>query len=281
MGRSELASCFARVCVTWTCLAALAPADEPAKQSSSSVVLFREGFDDSELLRRGWYDGKLFKIAFDQTSDGKGCIEYHWKANTTMPSSSSGIRRLFEPTDTVYVRFRIRLSDNWEWTGRSYHPHLMHFMTTENDKYHGPAASHLTLYIEPQDGRLRLALQDIQNKDFPHGLTQGPLRGGYNGKFYDSQERLFTDDQWHLVEALFKLNTLNAVADKPRADGVVKSWFDGKPVVSREDVIFRSTDFSNMRFNQYLLTPYFGPGLLPHAQTLWIDDLLVASRRVE
>ena len=35
-----------------------------------------------------------------------------------------------------------------------------------------------------------------------------------------------------------------------------------------------------MKFNQFLLTPYFGPGLLPHAQTLWIDELAVATKRV-
>ena len=107
------------------------------------------------------------------------------------------------------------------------------------------------------------------------------MSGGYNGKFYDSQERLFTDNQWHLVEALFKLNSLSTDADTANADGVVQGWFDGNPVVDRADVIFRTTDFPNMRFNQYLLTPYFGPGLLPHAQTLWIDDLLVATTRVE
>ena len=157
MQRTTLACRFASVWLTLTGFAAAAPSDEPAKVPSSSVVLFREGFDDSQLLPRGWYDGKLFKIASDQPFSGKGCIEYQWRANTTTPASSSGIRRLFEPTDTVYVRFRIRLSDNWEWTGRSYHPHLMHFMTTENGSYHGPAASHLTLYIEPQNGRLRLA----------------------------------------------------------------------------------------------------------------------------
>ena len=28
----------------------------------------------------------------------------------------------------------------------------------------------------------------------PHGLTQGPLKGGYNGTFYDSPEVLFKDD---------------------------------------------------------------------------------------
>ena len=61
--------------------------------------------------------------------------------------------------------------------------------------------SHLTVYIEPQEGKLRLAAQDIENKDTPHGLTQGPLRGGYNGTFYDSKDVLFNDDKWHCVEA--------------------------------------------------------------------------------
>jgi len=154
-------------------------------------------------------------------------------------------------------------------------------MTTENARYHGPAASHLTLYMEPVNGKLRLAAQDIQNKDAPHGLTQGPLRGGYNGKFYDSGTVLFNDDRWHCVEALFKLNSLDMKNDKPNADGLVRGWFDGKLVVDRHDVVFRSTDFPKMQFNQYLLAPYFGPGLLPHAQTLWIDELLVATGRVE
>jgi hypothetical protein len=186
----------------------------------------------------------------------------------------------------VYLRFHIRLSKDWGWTGRGYHPHLMHFMTTENGRYHGPAASHLTLYIEPWNGKLRLAAQDIQNKDQPHGLTQGPLRGGYNGIFYDSDEELFVDDKWHLVEALFRLNTLDRRADKPNAekpnaDGIVRGWFDGKLVIDRDDVVLRSTDFAEMKFNQFLLTPYFGEGLLPHAQTLWIDELAVGTQRLE
>ena len=172
-------------------------------------VLFREGFDDARLLERGWYDGRTFAISREGAQAGGGCIEYHWKPGTTTPERSSALRRLFEPTETVYVRFFIKLSPGWGWTGRSYHPHLMHFLTTENDKYHGPAASHLTVYIEPQEGRLRLAAQDIQNRDKPHGLTQGPLRGGYNGTFYDSKDVLFTDDAWHCVEAMFRLNSLD------------------------------------------------------------------------
>src|SRR3954467_10560247 len=241
-------------------------------------VLFGETFDDARLTERGWYDGRTIAISREGTRAGGGCIEYRWKSGTTTPERSSGLRRLFEPTDTVYLRFYIKLSPGWGWTGRSYHPHLMHVLTTENDRYHGPAASHLTLYIEPQEGRLRLAAQDIQNRDKPHGLTQGPLRGGYNGTFFDSKDVLFKDDAWHRVEALFTLNSLDG--EKARADGVVRAWFDGKLVVDRTDVVFRSADFPNMKFNQLLLAPYFGPGLLPHEQTLWIDELAAGTGRL-
>lgn len=254
--------------------------DHQASEVSTPKRLFQESFDDAQLPARGWYDGNRFRISKQSPFAGSGCIEYAWNANTTTPATSSGIRRLFAPTETVYLRVHIKLSANWQWTQRPYHPHLMHFMTTENGKYHGPAASHLTVYIEPQNGRLRLAAQDIQNQDAPHGLTQGPIRGGYNGEFFDSQQVLFTVDQWHTVEAFFQLNSLNIPQDRPNADGIVRAWFDGQLVVDRRDVILRSTDFPKMKFNQFLLTPYFGPGLLPHAQTLWIDELVVAEARV-
>ncbi len=120
----------------------------------------------------------------------------------------------------------------------------------------------------------------MQNADAPHGLTQGPLQGGYNGRLYDSNDVLFNDDGWHCVEVLFRLNTLDLKADRPNADGIVQGWFDGRLVVDRRDVVLRSPDFPKMQFNQFLLTPYFGPGLLPHEQSLWIDELTVGTRRL-
>src|SRR5262249_45638038 len=150
-----------------------------------------------------------------------------------------------------------------------------------NDKYRGPAASHLTVYVEPQEGRLRLAAQDIENNDSPHGLTQGPLKGGYNGKFYDSEFALFTDDKWHCVEAMLRLSSLDSGLTRANADGIVRGWFDGKLVVDKSDVILRSVDFPRMKFNQLLVAPYFGPGLLPHEQTLWIDELAVGTERLD
>ena len=247
--------------------------------SGRNGVFFHEGFEDARLSTRGWYDGGRVRISNEKPFSGTGCIEFGWRDGGTTPATSSGIRRRFEPSDTVYLQCYIRLEKGWGWTGRPYHPHLMHFMTTENTAYAGPAASRLTVYIEPWNGKLRLAAQDIENKDAPHGLTQGPLRGGYNGTMFDSKDALFVDDKWHRVEAEFGLNSLDPKADKPNADGVVRGWFDGKLVIDRRDVVLRSTDFPRMKFNQFLLLPYFGPGLLPRAQSLWIDELSVAASR--
>jgi hypothetical protein len=91
---------------------------------------------------------------------------------------------------------------------------------------------------------------------------------------------LFKDDKWHCVEAYFKLNTLDLENDRPNQDGIVRGWFDDKLVIEHTNVIFRSTDFPRMKFNQFLMAPYFGPGLLPHAQKLWIDELMVDKKRI-
>ncbi len=40
---------------------------------------------------------------------------------------------------------------------------------------HSPAASHLTLYIEPVNGKCPLAVQGIHNREMPHGLTQAMM----------------------------------------------------------------------------------------------------------
>jgi hypothetical protein len=258
----------------------VAPASpSPIGGRASADVLFRESFDDDRLVARGWYDNNRITISRTQPFAGDGSIEYAWPSGATTSATSTGMRRLFTPSDSIYLSVYLRLSRGWAWTGRAYHPHFMHFLTTENDRFAGPAATHLTVYIEAWNGHLRLAAQDIQNHDSPHGLTQGPLLGGYNAKTYDSAGIVFDDDRWHHVEAFFKLNSLDRRGDRPNTDGVVRGWVDGQQVVDRTDVILRSADFPNMKFNQFLLTPYFGPGLLPHAQTLWVDELIVATER--
>lgn len=175
-----------------TALAAAAlPAISAGADEKPEGVIFRESFEDSDLAKRGWYDGSSFRIAGGAWA-GKGCIEYEWIDRQSKVQGSSPVRHLFEPTEEV----------------------------------------------------------------------------------------LFKDELWHCVEAYFKLNTLDLENGRPNRDGVVRAWFDDKLVVERTDVVLRSTDFPKMKFNQFLMAPYFGPGLLPHAQKLWIDELAVGTRRI-
>jgi hypothetical protein len=127
----------------------------PARGEDADATLFRESFDDPKVTERGWYDVTAIRLAGDSHA-GKSCIEYEWTGPDAKVSGSSAMRRGFEPTNEVFIRYYLKLSKGWGWSGRNYHPHLTHFMTTENGQWHGPAASHLTLYIEPVNGRLRL-----------------------------------------------------------------------------------------------------------------------------
>src|SRR2546423_273492 len=101
---------------------------------TQASVLFSESFDNADLTGRNWYDGTQFRIVGDSWA-GPGCIEYEWLDAESKVSGSSGIRHSFEPTDEVWVRFYLKLSKGWSWTGRNYHPHLLHFLTTENSKW--------------------------------------------------------------------------------------------------------------------------------------------------
>jgi len=246
--------------------------------NSQSKELFDESFDDDMLLQRGWYDGTSVRIS-KNSFRGTGAIEYEWKIGNQQVLGSSPQRHLFAPVEEIYIRFYLRLSEKWQWTKVNWHPHLIHLLTNSNGELDGPAATHLTLYIEPVNGKLRLATQDIQNDHMPHGLTQGPLKGGYNGMLYDSREILFNDDKWHCIEAYFKLNSLNTKDSVSNNDGIIMGWFDRKKVIDHTNVILRSTDFPDMKFNQLLMAPYFGPGLLNNSQQLWIDELVVATRK--
>jgi len=40
------------------------------------------------------------------------------------------------------------------------------------------------------------------------------------------------------------------------------------------DVLFRTGRHPEMKINQFLMLPYFGPGV-PHEQSIWLDELKI------
>lgn len=276
------------------------------------TILIDERFDDSLMASRGWYDNtKIIISRTEHIPGGTGSAEYLFRQGAKTATVGGGIRRKIDPTQTVYLRYWVKYSANWEGSNKPYHPHEFHFITDVDDKYIGPAATHLTLYIEQNEGRPMLSIQDALNIDESRigenlvGVTEdrgvagcngdsdgyGPgdcyLSGTThrNGKSWKAPGIFFTDttgpyykNDWHRVEALFKINSI--VNGKGVADGVVQYWYDGQPLIDHHDVILRTGAHPTMAFNQFLIAPYIGDGS-PLEQTMWIDDLLVATDRLQ
>jgi hypothetical protein len=185
--------------------------------------------------------------------------------------------------------------------------HEFYILTNQNAVYAGPAWTHLTAYIEQNHGVPRLAIQDGQNIDETkmgqnlvditeyravagcNGDSDGYGNGSCypcdsvhcNGKGWKSDTIYFSEtpgpyykNDWHRIEAYFKLNSI--LNGKGVADGVLKYWFDGQLIINHEDVVIRTGQYPNMKFNQFVLGPWIGDGS-PVDQSFWIDNLLIAT----
>ena len=289
--------------------------------ASAQTILFFESFEDNDFTSRGWYDGTKGTISTTEHINGSSaCFECKFLKGQRGCSAGSPGRHLFAETDELYVSYWVKYSANWEGSNKPYHPHEFNIMTNIDDKYVGPAITHLTLYIEQNEGKPLLALQDSKNVDQNcillnngnfigcngdfnsyqftenrsiaacNGIQGGYDRrdcfnygGGYyySARVWDADTIYFEDtkgphykNDWHHVEAYFKLNSI--VGGKGITDGKIRYWYDSKLLISYDDIIFRTAQFPDMKLNQFLIAPYIGDGS-PVEQTMWIDDLWVAT----
>ncbi len=291
--------------------------------SYSQTILLIESFEDNNFASRGWYDFTSADVTNKEHIDNsKACFECKFLKGQKKCSGGTPGRHLFQETDEVYVSYWVKYSSNWEGSNKPYHPHEFHILTNADDKYVGPAITHLTLYIEQNEGRPLLALQDsknvdkncilLNNKSFigcngnfdSYQFTENRsvaacngIMGGYdksdcfyygNGYYYSARawdfdtiyfqdtEGPYYKNNWHHIEAYFKLNSI--VDGKGIPDGQIKYWYDSRLLISYDNILMRTAQFPNMKFNQILIAPYIGDGS-PVEQTMWVDDLIVATSR--
>ncbi len=128
-------------------------------------VHFRETFVDARLDDRGWYDmGEPTLVEGGAPGTGS---RHAFLCRFAQGASGcrGGIlgRRAFPESDAVHLTVRIRYDEGWVGSGRPYHPHEFHFLTNVDDRFVGPARTHLTLYVEQIGGTPLIALQDSRN----------------------------------------------------------------------------------------------------------------------
>jgi hypothetical protein len=282
--------------------AALSLAGLAAAAAPSGRVFFQETFDTPDLAARGWYDNTRPSLSSaEHAGGGGGSIEYRFLAGATKPTAGSPMRRTFGPSDAVYLSYHVKYSANWVGSQKPYHPHEFHLLTTADDRWAGLSFTHLTAYVEQNGGTPLVAIQDGKNVDQSsvgtnltsatehravagcNGSSDGypdncyrAAEGYVNEKKWKAAAKLFGDGKWHFIETYIRLNSI--VQGKGINDGVVQYWFDRQPAIDRRDVLFRTAANASMQFNQVIIAPYIGDGS-PIAQSLWIDDLTVASSR--
>lgn len=282
------------------------PGAEPEPRNGR--ILFRESFEDTAFASRGWYDGPHIRLALDERSPAGGwsCV-WQWKKAGDVKPEGGGGRVLFGPVESVTLSFWMKHSADWIWTGVDWHPHEFHFVTTEDDPLCGPAYTHLTFYVEAVNGVSRIAIQDGRNIDESRvgqdlvGVTENRSVAGGNGdsdgygkgdcyrsgavhwngkvwragkKYFDDAPGLYDKSKWHRVTATLRLNSVkNGIGQR---DGVLQYRFDDALILDYHDVVFRTGAHPDMKINQFLMLPYYGPGV-PHPQTIWVDEIVIST----
>ena len=275
-------------------------------------VLLDETFEDEAFRDRGWYDNTALTTTTAQhVPGGARALEARFPAGATTPTWGGAARHLFGETESVYLSYWVKYSDNWVGSGHPYHPHEFQLLTNEDLLYTGPSFTHLTAYVEHnyQNGGIPvLAMQDGANIDQTrvgqdlttvteqrgaagcNGNTDGYATDCYqasevwvNGKVWKAAQPAFLPapgpgykGAWHLVEAYFRLNGIENGTGVP--NGIVRYWFDGRLVLEHTNVLLRTGAHPTVRFNQLLIAPYIGDGS-PVDQTMWVDNLTLATAR--
>jgi hypothetical protein len=182
-------------------------------------------------------------------------------------------------------------------------------LTDKDPDYSNLAYTHLTGYIEENNGVAQVAIQDGVNVDETkinvdlRTVSENRAVAGCNGTYPDGYatlscyvaapsthwngkqwrtSSLFNStpgsanykNSWHKVTVVFKMNSIVSGIAQP--DGIVQYWFDGSAAIDRRNVVLRTGQNPAMRFHQFVMAPYMGDGS-PVDQRLWIDDLTIAT----
>ncbi len=270
-------------------------------------MLLDEHFDDADVAARGWFDATNVIIDTSGCQQG-GCLRYHYAPGDVTPGGKGTLRIQFPESDVLFVRYYTKYSDTWKFRP-SYGPHELYVLTNLDGKWIGPAETHLTGYIEHVEGRPTIAGQDTLNVDQSQidvDLTQTTeQRGAHgcngandsygkgdcysagslyrNGKSFKPSglTPVFTatpgpyfQGDWHEVIVELRLNTVTPTSTTQ--DGHVRYWFDGQPVIDIDDMVWRTGKNPTMRFNEFLIGPYYHGGA-PQNQDWYIDELRIAT----
>jgi len=285
---------------------------------ASAEILFQENFEDTNFASRGWYDHLQGIVTTDEHVAGSNsAFECKFLQGERGCENGAPGRHQFDESDTVYLSYWVKYSTDYIGSGRPYHPHEFHFITNKDDRYVGPANTHLTTYTEHVGMVPMQGIQDSRNvnsgcivrnndpvdncdtydfgEDRSVASCNGPpgeftSRDCYNSGYWYSALRWSADDvyfrdqpgpyyknDWHFIESMWQMNTIDNGIGQ--VDGKVRYWYDGELLISSDNIMLRTGVNADMQFNQFLTGFYIGDGS-PVDQIMWVDNMTVSTHRI-
>jgi len=281
------------------------PSPIPDNDNQTRTIYLHEGFDDTNITARSWFDGSTFNLDTAVKYAGAGSVKWTWSTGGTGPATTYTLRRDFTATDTLYVSFYWRFSSDWVGSGQGYHPHIIYILSDFDDHWGGLAQNYLDTYIEVSSLTPRMIIQDGMNVSYsygalPNNLTattenrdvagcNGCLTGSdcgdsaacyavgggtyWNGREWDGTQN-FSRNTWHKVEAYLKMNSISS--GRAVADGIMWMKVDDNYVINKTNIVYRTNEHPTMKWNTFVLAPYIGDGS-PQNQTMWMDELELSN----
>ncbi len=286
---------------------------EAAMACEPGVVLIDEAFDDDDMASRGWYDAASIATSTTVTAPGSSSsFECRWLQGETNCERGTAMRREFPPTETLYAHLWARHESDFAWGPYAHSPSQINVFTTADTRFHPPTDARLLVSLSQHDERSVVRFQDNPNVDpgcvfLDDGTTVGC--GGDPAAYAFTEERsvcacnglvgpvdgftcrpLSVDTYessrwwrgsapaprgvWHRIELFLHMNTVAGGVGV--ADGAIRVWLDGEMVLNLSGLLMRTGEHPTMEFAQLFIGPFLAGGAA-HAQSMWIDELLVAS----
>lgn len=261
-------------------LAALAQSCAAGRDAVSGAgtadTLFMEDFESGTLS--AWPDGvdlnRQRVVTGATAQSGSRYLE------VTYPAGSDGgwLTRFFMPGyDSLYVSYYVRFSPDWQGGTK-----LIGFYGARTDNQWSAAGKAGTC---PQGTDFFMALVVTEETGNPGptrfytyhpDMTREPDGITCWGRYGDGTETYvpplaLTPGVWHHLEFMVKLNAPG------ESNGIQRLWIDGTLRGTWTGLQFRSS--SVLRLNAVQLTFNRGIAGGPTSQTLWVDNLLVATTR--
>jgi hypothetical protein len=284
----------------------------PTDTSTPTGTLFTESFENTSYANRGWYDNTTHGTLATSGCYLGSCLQWTWTSGNAQPTNGGTMRKKFTPTDKLYVSFYVKFNTGWRGSQQSYHPHMITIPSNLDSDYSALANNYLNTYIEfksdvgsPYTIRPQVALQDALRTNASQGTPPNNLTtttenrsvnscNGYKTGQSSGQDRTcyasgnawysatnwrnssasVSTNAWHKVEVYFQMNTISNGVAQP--NGIMQEWVDGVKVIDSTNIIYRTNQDATKKWAQFALSPWIGDGS-PTTQTMWIDELVVAS----